>query len=204
MSPATYENLKFVPTHAQAVGKDPLPIMWKSWLLNEPRFLIVMIAFMVALVPRVLSIGISLLISFTRLWFAQTFRLLKNLSNPFVFSIWANPYSSMEKSSKIVKKETLSDSIHGDATCIIADLPSDKIYWTIFVPLVNGGRASSSSSSSLPRYGFGPSFKSFPEDLTPYFPFNLDVGPAYQRKGMDWDEWDTFTISSKWYRVLEG
>ena len=44
-----------------------------------------------------------------------------------------------------------------------------------------------------PMFGLGPSFRAYPENLAPIFPFHPHFAFPYQRKQMKWEECDSFT-----------
>jgi hypothetical protein len=47
----------------------------------------------------------------------------------------------------------------------------------------------------------GLSFSSFPEDLSPIFPYHSHFAFIYQKRQMKWGEWDTFTTFVTWYKL---
>uniref|UniRef100_A0A2N9FVM5 Aminotransferase-like plant mobile domain-containing protein n=1 Tax=Fagus sylvatica TaxID=28930 RepID=A0A2N9FVM5_FAGSY len=82
---------------------------------------------------------------------------------------------------------------------IIEALPTSQRITGILIPRENT-QTSSSSTSTSPRCGLGPSFSSFPEDLSPIFPYHSYFASIYQNRQMKWGEWDTFTTSVTWYK----
>jgi hypothetical protein len=85
------------------------------------------------------------------------------------------------------------------ATQIIEALPASQCTTGIVIPCENT-QTSSSFTSTLPRCGLGPSFSSFPEDLSLIFPYHSHFAFIYQKRQMKWGEWDTFTTSVTWYK----
>jgi hypothetical protein len=83
--------------------------------------------------------------------------------------------------------------LHDDSIRIIEGLPSGQNIRDVLVPLKE--RQYSSFSSFPPRFGLGPSFRSYPENLTPIFLFHSNLTSPYQRKQMNLGEWDNFTSS---------
>jgi hypothetical protein len=55
--------------------------------------------------------------------------------------------------------------------------------------------SSSSTTSTSPQSGLGPSFLSFPKELSSIFPYHPQFSSSYQKKKMKWGEWDTFSTS---------
>jgi hypothetical protein len=66
---------------------------------------------------------------------------------------------------------------------IIEALPASQRITGILIPCENT-ETSSSSTSISPRCGLGPSFSSFPEDLSPIFPFHSHFASIYQNRQM--------------------
>ncbi len=88
--------------------------------------------------------------------------------------------------------------LHDDSIRIIKGLPSGQNIRDVLVPLKERQYSSfsaSSFSSFPPRFGLGPSFRSYPENLTPIFLFHLNLTSPYQRKQTNLGEWDNFTSS---------
>ena len=85
------------------------------------------------------------------------------------------------------------------ATQIIEALPTSQRIIGILIPRENT-QTSSSFTSTSPRCGLGPSFSSFPEDLSPIFPYHSHFASIYQNMQMKWGEWDTFTTFVTWYK----
>uniref|UniRef100_A0A2N9ELR4 Uncharacterized protein n=1 Tax=Fagus sylvatica TaxID=28930 RepID=A0A2N9ELR4_FAGSY len=75
---------------------------------------------------------------------------------------------------------------------IIEAFPASQRLTDTLIPCGNA-LTSSSSASTSPRCGLGPSFSSYPEDLSPIFPYNSHFAFIYQNRQMNWREWDTFT-----------
>ena len=82
---------------------------------------------------------------------------------------------------------------------LIEALPASQRLTDILIPRGNAPTSSSSTFTS-PRCGLGPSFSSFPKDLSPIFPYHSHFVSIYQNKQMNWGEWDTFTTSVMWYK----
>ena len=82
---------------------------------------------------------------------------------------------------------------------IIEALPASQRLEDILIPRGNAPISSSSTSTS-PRCGLGPTFSSFFEDLSPIFPYHSHFASIYQNKQINWGEWDTFTTSVTWYK----
>ena len=82
---------------------------------------------------------------------------------------------------------------------IIEALPASQRFTDTLIPHGNAPTSSSSASTS-PRYGLSLSFSSYPEDLSPIFPYYSHFASIYQNKRMNWGEWDTFTTSVTWYK----
>ncbi len=85
------------------------------------------------------------------------------------------------------------------ATQIIEALLTSQCTTGIVIPCENT-QTSSSFTSTLPRCGLGPSFSSFPEDLSLIFPYHSHFAFIYQKRQMKWGEWDTFTTYVTWYK----
>uniref|UniRef100_A0A2N9GGW9 Aminotransferase-like plant mobile domain-containing protein n=1 Tax=Fagus sylvatica TaxID=28930 RepID=A0A2N9GGW9_FAGSY len=83
---------------------------------------------------------------------------------------------------------------------IIEALPASQRLTNTLIPRGNVPTSSSSASTS-PRCGLGPSFSSYPEDLSPIFPYNSHFASMYQNKRMNWREWDTFTTFVTLYKL---
>uniref|UniRef100_A0A2N9HWC3 Aminotransferase-like plant mobile domain-containing protein n=1 Tax=Fagus sylvatica TaxID=28930 RepID=A0A2N9HWC3_FAGSY len=86
------------------------------------------------------------------------------------------------------------------ATQIIEALPASQRITGILIPCENT-QTSSASASTSPRCGLGPSFSSFPEDLSPIFPCHSHLASIYQNRQMNLGEWDMFTTSVTWYKL---
>ena len=86
-----------------------------------------------------------------------------------------------------------------NAVQIIEALPTSQRLTDILIPRGNAPTSSSSVSTS-PRCGLGPSFLSYIEDLSPIFPYHSHFTSIYQKKHMNWGEWDSFTTSVTWYK----
>jgi hypothetical protein len=86
------------------------------------------------------------------------------------------------------------------AAQIIEALPASQRLPNILIPCGNAPTSSSFASTS-PRCGLGPSFSSYPEDLSPIFPYHAHFASIYQKKHMNWGEWDAFTTSVTWYKM---
>ena len=87
----------------------------------------------------------------------------------------------------------------GRSIQIIEALPASQLLTDILIPRGTVSTTSSSASTS-PRCGLGPSFSSYPEDISLIFPDHSHFASIYQHKQMDWGEWDTFTTSVTWYK----
>ena len=81
----------------------------------------------------------------------------------------------------------------------IEAFPTSQRITGILIPRENT-QTSSSFASTSPRCGLGPSFLSFPKDLSPIFPYHSHFASIYQNRQMKWGEWDTFTTSVTWYK----
>ena len=64
---------------------------------------------------------------------------------------------------------------------IIEALPASQRLTDTLIPRGNAPTSSSSASTS-PRCGLGPSFASYPEDLSPIFPYNSHFTSIYQHR----------------------
>uniref|UniRef100_A0A2N9F949 Aminotransferase-like plant mobile domain-containing protein n=1 Tax=Fagus sylvatica TaxID=28930 RepID=A0A2N9F949_FAGSY len=88
----------------------------------------------------------------------------------------------------------------GRAIQIIEALPAAQHITDVLIPR-ESIQSSSSSASTSPRFGLGPSFLSFPEDLSPIFPCHSHFASSYQKRQMKWGEWDIFSTSVTWYKA---
>jgi hypothetical protein len=86
---------------------------------------------------------------------------------------------------------------------IIEALLADQNIKGVLMPL-ESRRSSSSSMSTLSRFGLGPYLMTYPENLTSIFPFHPHFASSYQRENMKWGEWDTFATLVTWYRVFDS
>jgi hypothetical protein len=114
----------------------------------------------------------------------------------------ANPYHHprfLVLTTKMAKSSSNNDPC-SRATQIIKALPASQRIIGILI-LCENTQTFSSSTSTSPRCGLGPSFSSFPEDISPIFPYHSHFTSIYQNKQMKWEEWDTFTTSITWYNL---
>jgi hypothetical protein len=84
-------------------------------------------------------------------------------------------------------KSTPTSDLYDQAICIIKALPAKQNLKDVLIPLESRQSSSSSAStSSIPKFGLGPSLSAYPEDLAPIFPFHSHFASPYQRKQMKW------------------
>ena len=52
---------------------------------------------------------------------------------------------------------------------------------------------------------FGPAiFKNFPEQMSPLFPYNIVVCPAYQKQNIEWGEWSKLVCLETWCETSQS
>jgi hypothetical protein len=84
-------------------------------------------------------------------------------------------------------KSSSNDDLCDCAIQIIEALPADQNIRGVLIPF-ESKRSSFSSTFTSPRCGLGPYFTTYPEELSPIFPFHLHFASSYQRKQMKWGE----------------